>query len=42
MAGALGFVTVAEYVAQRRNEGRTWSALAAESGQPQSWLRRHS
>jgi hypothetical protein len=42
VAGALGFATVADYVAQRRNEGWTWSALAAESGQPQSWLRRHS
>jgi hypothetical protein len=42
VAGALGFATIGDYVAQRRKEGRTWSALAAESGQPQSWLRRHS
>ncbi len=42
VAGALGFATMAEYVAERRREGWTWSALAAESGQPQSWLRRHS
>jgi AraC-like DNA-binding protein len=42
VANRLGFATVADYVAQRRAEGWTWSALAAESGQPQSWLRRHS
>jgi hypothetical protein len=41
VAGTLGFATVASYVAQRRADGWTWSALAAESGQPQSWLRRH-
>jgi hypothetical protein len=42
VAEALGFATVADYVARRRAEGRTWAALAAESRQPQSWLRRHS
>jgi len=41
VADKLGFATVADYVAQRRRAGWTWSALAAESGQPQSWLRRH-
>jgi hypothetical protein len=41
VAGTLGFAAVADYVARRRAAGWTWSALAAESGQPQSWLRRH-
>ncbi len=41
VAAALGFASVAAYVAERRAAGRTWSAMAAESGQPQSWLRRH-
>jgi hypothetical protein len=41
VAAAAGFGTVADYVAARRAAGWTWAALAAESGQPQSWLRRH-
>jgi lambda repressor-like predicted transcriptional regulator len=42
VADKLGFASVADYVTRRRADGWTWSALAAESGQPQSWLRRHS
>ena len=42
VADLMGFATVADYVTQRRRAGWTWSALTAESGQPQSWLRRHS
>ena len=41
-AAALGSASIAEYVAQRRGAGWTWAAIAAESGQPQSWLRRHA
>jgi len=41
VAADLGFVSVAEYVARRRAAGWTWGAMADESGQPQSWLRRH-
>ena len=41
VAAALGFASVAGYVAGRRTGGWTWAAMAAESGQPQSWLRRH-
>jgi hypothetical protein len=41
VAAAAGFGTVAAYVAARRAAGRTWASLAAECGQPQSWLRRH-
>jgi hypothetical protein len=41
VVSGLGYETVADYVCDRRAAGWTWSALAAESGQPQSWLRRH-
>ena len=40
VAAGLGYATVAEYVAQRRADGWTWAAIVAESGQPQTWLRR--
>jgi lambda repressor-like predicted transcriptional regulator len=41
VADGLGFTDVAGFVRARRAAGRTWLAMAAESGQPQSWLRRH-
>jgi AraC-like DNA-binding protein len=41
VAARLGYASVAEYVRQRRSDGLTWRALADESGQPQTWLRRH-
>jgi len=40
VAADLGFDCIADYVTERRAAGRTWRELAAESGQPQSWLRR--
>jgi len=40
IAARLGFASLAEYVTQRRAAGWTWQAMSAESGQPQSWLRR--
>ena len=40
VAAGLGFGSIADYVAQRRAAGWTWQAIAGESGQPQSWLRR--
>ena len=40
VAAALGVDSVARYVAERRAAGWTWSAMAAECGQPASWLRR--
>jgi hypothetical protein len=40
VAASLGFDSIAGYVAERRSAGWTWRAMAAESGQPQSWLRR--
>jgi transposase len=42
VAADLGVSSVAVYVTQRRAAGWTWQAIAAESGQPPSWLRRHS
>ena len=42
VATGLGFASIASYVSQRRVAGWTWQAMAAESGQPQTWLRRHA
>jgi len=39
-AAAVGYASVYEYVAQRRAAGWGWADIAAESGQPESWLRR--
>ena len=41
-AAALGYATVAGYIRRRRADGWTWKAIAAESGQPQTWLRRQA
>ena len=40
LAKRLGYPTVASYISDRRARGWTWKAIAAESGQPQAWLRR--
>jgi hypothetical protein len=42
VAAKLGFASIAEYVVGRRASGWTWQAISAESGQPQTWLRRHA
>lgn len=42
VAGHMGYPSVADYVSERRAAGLTWQAIAAESGQPQTWLRRHA
>jgi hypothetical protein len=34
------FDSIAAYIADRRAAGLTWQAMAEESGQPRSWLRR--
>jgi DNA-binding phage protein len=41
VAAGPGFASIADYIAERRAGGWTWRAISAESGQPQSWLRRH-
>lgn len=42
VARRFGYLTIASYIGERRTAGWTWSAIAAESGQPQTWLRRHA
>jgi AraC-like DNA-binding protein len=42
VAAVLGVDSVPGYVAERRAAGWTWQAIAAECGQPSSWLRRQS
>ncbi len=42
VAERLGYPSIADYIARRRADGLTWRAIAAESGEPQTWLRRHA
>jgi len=42
VAGQLGFDSIAGYITDRRAAGWTWLAMCAESGQPQTWLRRQA
>jgi AraC-like DNA-binding protein len=42
VATRLGYTDIAAYVGNRRSGGWTWEAIAAESGQPQTWLRRNA
>jgi len=42
VAARLGFDSMAAYLARRRAAGWTWSAIAAESGQSPSWVRRQA
>jgi AraC-like DNA-binding protein len=42
VAARLGFASMADYLTRRRGAGWTWSAIAAESGQPPSWVRRQA
>jgi AraC-like DNA-binding protein len=41
VAARLDYPDIATYIDDRRSQGWTWQAIAAESGQPQTWLRRH-
>jgi hypothetical protein len=40
VAASVGFDSITGYIAERRAAGWTWQAMAEESGQPPSWLRR--
>jgi hypothetical protein len=42
VAGRFGFEAISDYLAQRRTAGWTWLAIATESGQPPSWIRRQA
>ena len=38
----LGYDSIGRYLHERRAAGWTWRAMAAEAGQPESWLRRQA
>jgi AraC-like DNA-binding protein len=42
VAARLGYGSIGRYLRERRAAGWTWRAMAAESGQPESWLRRQA
>jgi AraC-like DNA-binding protein len=42
VAARAGFGDIAGYLTQRHAAGWTWQAIAAESGQPPSWIRRQA
>jgi hypothetical protein len=42
VAARHGFDSMVAYIADRRTAGWTWRAMAEESGQPPSWLRRQA
>jgi hypothetical protein len=42
VAAALGVVSISDYVRRARRLRWTWQRMAAESGQPETWLRRHA
>ena len=42
VAARFGYPTIANYISDRRAGGWSWNAIVAESGQPQTWLRRQA
>ncbi len=42
VARRLGYPSIIEYIDARRADGLSWRAMAAESGEPQTWLRRQA
>jgi AraC-like DNA-binding protein len=42
VATQFGFGSMSDYLTQRRADGWAWRAIAAESGQPPSWIRRQA
>jgi AraC-like DNA-binding protein len=42
VAAGLGFDDISRYLAERRAAGWSWQAIAEESGQPPSWIRRQA
>jgi hypothetical protein len=42
VAARLEYAAIADYIADRRSDGWTWRAIATESGQPETWLRRRA
>jgi AraC-like DNA-binding protein len=42
VAASMDYPTVAGYISDRRSDGWSWKAISSESGQPETWLRRHA
>jgi len=42
VAAALGYGSISEFIDRSRARGLTWQQMAAVSGQPEAWLRRHA
>jgi hypothetical protein len=42
VAAELGFHSIIEFIDRSRADGLTWQQMAATSGQPEAWLRRHA
>jgi hypothetical protein len=42
VAADLGVASITEFIDRSRAQGRTWQQMAAASGQPETWLRRHA
>jgi lambda repressor-like predicted transcriptional regulator len=42
VAAELGFDSIVEFINLSRAHGLTWQQMAATSGQPEAWLRRHA
>ncbi len=42
VAARLGVGSIAEFIDSSRASGSTWQQMAAASGQPEAWLRRHA
>jgi hypothetical protein len=42
VAAELGFDSIVEFIDLSRAQGLTWQQMAATSGQPEAWLRRHA
>jgi hypothetical protein len=42
LAADLGVDSIAEFIDRSRAQGLTWQQIAAASGQPETWLRRHA
>jgi len=42
VAAALGVSSISEFIVRSKAQGLTWQQMAALSGQPETWLRRHA
>ena len=42
VASRFGFLTLDDYLADRRAAGHSWQRIARECGQPETWVRRRA